>query len=126
MAENDRYRSRLRVVGNDNEEPPALKSSGGGGTYDDMEPRVIALEEGLKRIEGKIDTLVERTFEMKGQLSAMPSAVTFGDIRGALGKLEGRIDRLPTTAKVGALVGIIGGVVLILTKWLEIKTFFGI
>jgi hypothetical protein len=52
----------------------ALKSGGGGGTFDPMERRVSALEEGFKRIEPKLDTVVKDTSEIKGRLSAMPTS----------------------------------------------------
>ncbi|MCK1706131.1 hypothetical protein IVA86_33200 [Bradyrhizobium sp. 146] len=99
---------------------PSLKGGGSDGTFDDMEARVSALEEGLKRIENKLDQLGDRTSEMKGQLSGMPSAATFGDIKGALGKLEGRVDALPTTAKLGALLALAVAAITIVTKWSEL------
>lgn len=109
-----------------------LKAAGGGGTFDPMEARVATLEEGFKRIELKLDRLVESVAEMKGQLSAMPSAETFGDIKRSLGRLEemptaiafgelkGRVDSLPTTGKMAAIVSIAGGVVALILKWPEI------
>lgn len=99
---------------------PSLKGGGSDGTFGDMEARVSALEEGLKRIEAKLDQLGDRTSEMKGQLSAMPTAATFGDIKGALGKLEGRVDALPTTTKLGVLLGLMVAAITIVTKWSEL------
>jgi hypothetical protein len=89
---------------------PTLKSSGGGGTFDGMEPRVAALEKGFERIEKKLDTLLTDVAEMKGQLKGMPSAIAFGE-------LKGRVDSLPTTAKVASLLGIAVAIVTLITKW---------
>jgi hypothetical protein len=97
-----------------------LKTGGGGGTFDPMEARVAILEEGFKRIELKLDKLVESVAEMKGQLSAMPSAETFGEIQHALGKLEGRVDSLPTISKMAGLIAIAVGVLALLAKWPEL------
>ncbi|MBN9601844.1 MAG: hypothetical protein J0G33_02825 [Afipia felis] len=92
------------------EAEPALKSGGGGGTFDGMEPRVAALEKGFERIEKKLDTLLTDVAEMKGQLKGMPSAIAFGE-------LKGRVDSLPTTAKVASLLGIAVAIVTLITKW---------
>lgn len=53
---------------------PDLPSSGGGGTYDGMEPRVARLEEDMK--------------EVRADLKA---------IRVDLSYLRGKVDNLPTT-----------------------------
>jgi hypothetical protein len=109
-----------------------LKAAGGGGAFDPKEARVAILEEGFKRIELKLDKLVESVAEIKGQLSAMPSAETFGEIKRSLGKLEGmptaiafgelkgRVDSLPTTGQMAAIISIAGGVVTLILKWPEI------
>lgn len=52
MAEGNRYQSHLRVVGNDNE--ASLKSGGGDGTYDGMEPRVAKLEAAVEHMQRDI------------------------------------------------------------------------
>jgi hypothetical protein len=66
-----------------------LRGEGGGGTSGPMEPRIIALEEGFKRIEQKLDrlgsdiadvksdvkSLVPDLAELKGQVRAMPTAI---------------------------------------------------
>ena len=97
-----------------------LKATGGGGTFDPMEARVAILEEGFRRIELKLDQLVESVAELKGQLSAMPSAETFGDINRSLGRLEGRVDGLPTISKIAGLIAIAVGVLALLAKWPEL------
>jgi hypothetical protein len=97
-----------------------LKAGGGSGTFDPMEARVAILEEGFKRIELKLDKLVESVAEIKGQLSVMPSAETFGELNRSLGRLEGRVDTLPTTSKMAALMAIAVGVVALLAKWPEV------
>jgi hypothetical protein len=92
-----------------------------------MEARVAIPEEGFRRIELKLDKLVDgvaelkaRVAEIKGHLSAMPSAETFGEIRHALGKLEGRVDSLPTTSKTAGLIAIAVGNLALLAKWPEV------
>lgn len=97
-----------------------LKASGGGGTFDPMEARVAILEDGFRRIELKLDTLVESVAELKGQLNAMPSAETFGTIERSLGRLEGRVDSLPTISKMAGLIAIAVGVLALLAKWPEV------
>jgi hypothetical protein len=99
----------------------SLKSGGPGGTSGGMEARVKSLEDGQKRVEEKLDKLVTQSSEIKGQLSAMPSAATFGDIKGSLGKLEGRVDALPTTAKAATFFAIAVAIITIVTKWSELK-----
>jgi hypothetical protein len=89
-----------------------------------MDGRITALEASHRRIEDKLDGLVTQTAELKGQLGAMPSATTFGEIKGALGKLEGRVETLPTTAKLAALLAIAVAAITILTKWAELKAAF--
>ena len=50
-----------------------LNSSGGGGTSDDMEARVKALEGRVDKIDGKLDTLLRDSSEIKGRIANMPS-----------------------------------------------------
>jgi hypothetical protein len=50
----------------------------------------------------------------------MPSAETFGEIQHALGKLEGRVDSLPTISKMEGLMVIAVGVLATLAKWPEL------
>ncbi|MBB3944678.1 hypothetical protein GGQ73_000603 [Rhizobium skierniewicense] len=87
-----------------------LKSGGGGGTFDGMEPRVRALEDDMKR-------LLQDTAEIKGMLRSAPSAVAFGE-------LKGRVDSLPTTAKMAAIISLAVGVLTLLTRWHDIVIFF--
>lgn len=95
----------------------SLKSGDGGGTFDDMEARVKILEAGMARIEPKLDALIASVAEMKGQLNAMPSAATFGDLKGAVGKLEGRVEGLPSLGKIAAIVTLVGAAMTIIIKW---------
>lgn len=101
-----------------------LKGGGSDGTFDDMEPRVKALEDGQKSILEKLEKLMVQSGELKGQLTGMPSAATFGTISEKLGELKGRIDRLPSTAKIGTLFAIAVAIVTIATRWSDIKTLF--
>jgi hypothetical protein len=84
--------------------PPArLPSDGGDGTFDGMEARVKALEDDMKKI-------LQDTAEIKGMLRTAPSAVDFGE-------LKGRVNALPTTAKVASIVAIVGVIVTIALRW---------
>ncbi len=95
-----------------------LSSGSGGGTFDGMEARVKRLEDDMSEIRKDLKTLLIDSAEMKGMLKGMPSAQSFGE-------LKGRVDSLPTTAKVATLLGILGVLVTIATKWVELKTMFG-
>jgi hypothetical protein len=95
----------------------SLHSGGGGGTFDDMEQRVKALEEGMKEIRGDLKSLLQNTAEIKGKVDGLPSAYEFG-------QLKGRVDSLPTTGKVAALLGIAVAIITIITKFPEIATLF--
>ncbi|AOF91692.1 hypothetical protein [Sinorhizobium sp. RAC02] len=88
-----------------------LKSGDGGGTFDGMEARVKAFEDDMKKI-------LQDTAEIKGMLRAAPSTVDFGEMKG-------RVNSLPTTAKVATIVGIAAGLVTILTRWNELSSLFG-
>lgn len=87
------------------ESPKELKGGGGSGTFDGMEARVKALEDDMKKI-------LQDTAEIKGMLRAAPSAVDFGE-------LKGRVNSLPTTAKVGTLLAIAVAVITIATRWAD-------
>jgi hypothetical protein len=81
--------------------------SGGGGPpgEPELEARVRALEDDMKKI-------LQDTAEIKGMLRAAPSAVDFGE-------LKGRVNSLPTTAKVGTLLAIAVAVITIATRWTD-------
>lgn len=93
----------------------SLKSGGGGGTYDDMEARVKALEEKFGQIDAKLGSIGNDLAYIKGKFEGMPSASAFGE-------LKGRVDSLPTTTKVATLLAIAVALVTLLTKWPEIST----
>lgn len=88
----------------------ALKSGGGGGTFDGMEARVKSLEDDMKK-------LLQDTAEIKGMLRAAPSAIEFGE-------LKGRVNALPTTAKVAGIVSMVGVLVTLALRWTEILAIF--
>lgn len=119
MADNE----RLRLP--DDWFPPAspnLKGSGGGGTYDDMDHRITALEKGYEKIDGKIDKLTElvnsfglktseRLSSIEGRLVGIERDIgtkaakaDLTSIEVKLGSVEGRISNLPTTAAMITLV----------------------
>jgi hypothetical protein len=52
---------------------PSLKSGDGGGTFDDMEARVKALESSVSEIKADLKTILKDTSEIKGKLSNMPA-----------------------------------------------------
>ena len=67
-----------------------LKSGGGGGTFDGMEPRIIALETSLKHVQGDV---AELRSDMKTVLSR-------------LSVIDGKLSNLPTTWQmIFAIVG---------------------
>jgi hypothetical protein len=86
--------------------PTGLKSGDGGGTFDGMEARVKALEDDMKK-------LLQDTAEIKGMLRAAPSAIEFGE-------LKGRVNSLPTTAKVAGIVSMVGVLITLALRWTEI------
>lgn len=87
-----------------------LKSGGGGGTFDGMEARVKSLEDDMKK-------LLQDTAEIKGMLRNMPSAESFGH-------LKGRVDSLPTTAKVATIISIAVGLMTLIVRWQDLVSFF--
>ena len=102
----------------------ALYSGGGGGTFDQMEARVKALEDKFEKVDSKLDTIIGELSSvrtdiayLKGKIEGMPSAQAFGE-------LKGRVESLPTTAKVAAIIGIAVGILTLLTRWTEISAWF--
>lgn len=49
-----------------------LKDGDGGSTFDPMEARVKALENRADRIDGKLDTLIEKVARMEGEIHRLP------------------------------------------------------
>lgn len=100
-----------------------LKGGDGGGTFDPMEARVIALEATTKRIEDKLDKVLDKTGKIEidiarldGKVSALPNAESFGHLRG-------RVDSLPTIPKIAGLFAIIGVLISIASNWEKVSTF---
>ena len=91
-----------------------LKSSGGDGTFDDMETRVKTLEDGMKEINSDLKTLLLSTTKIEGKIDGLPSAFEFG-------QLKGRVDSLPTLAKLSAVLGALTAVIVIINNWSVIK-----
>lgn len=91
-----------------------LKSGGGGGTIDDMEARVKRLEDDMKEIKGDLKSLLQSSAEIKGKIDGLPSAYEFG-------QLKGRVDTLPTIAKITGLLSIATAVIVVLNNWSVIK-----
>lgn len=94
-----------------------LSSGGGGGNYGDMEKRVETLEKKFDRIELKLDSIGNDLAYIKGKIEGLPSASAFGE-------LKGRVDSLPTTARVATLLSIAVAVITIAARWVEITALF--
>lgn len=104
-----------------------LKSGDGSGTFGGMEQRVAALEAKTDRIETKLDGLVasfadfksdlkpliKDVAEIKGHINGMPSAQAFGE-------LKGRVDSLPTTAKISSLLALAVAIAGLAFNWAPI------
>lgn len=102
----------------------------------DIERRVTTLESDMKKV-------LQDTAEIKGLLRGMPTSADFKDLKAMLaadigelkgrvaglpsavdfGELRGRVNALPTTAKIASIVSIIGAVVAIVLRWPEIFAF---
>ncbi|MBZ9600467.1 hypothetical protein [Phyllobacterium chamaecytisi] len=146
----------------------SLKSTDGGGTFDDMEHRVAFLEKSFEKLDGKLDVIInsiaglkedvsilkgevsglkgdvsglkgdvaglkEGVAYMKGKVETLPTVESFaalsqslGQLTGhvhtlpsaaAFGELKGRVDSLPTTAKLASLLAVAVGVIAIINKW---------
>lgn len=109
MAEIDYSLPDRRLDKLENKTRTGLKSGGGGDRFDPMEGRVKALEDGMARIEPKLDALVASVAELKGQVGMMPTAHMFGDLRAQVATLTERITHLPSkgfvvTSTLAALV----------------------
>ena len=90
-----------------------MESGGGDGTPDGMEARVKTLEDDMKEIRSDLKALRLDTAEIKGKLSGMPSAE-------ALGQLRGRVESLPTTARLAGLLAIAVAIFTLVTKWSDV------
>lgn len=97
---------------------PNLKTGGGDGTSDDMEARVTKLERQFEAIDGKLNSISTDLAYIKGKFESAPTAKDFGE-------LKGRVDSLPTTAKLATVVGIIGAIITIISKFQDIRVWFG-
>lgn len=51
----------------------ALPGGGGGGIYDDMDPRVDALESRMDRFEGKLDRIGDGLADIRVELAKKPT-----------------------------------------------------
>jgi len=71
----------------------ALKSGGGGGTFDGMDARVTSLEKDMTKIKT----------DMK-------------DVRERMARMEGEISRLPGYPGIATIVALVGGGLLIVSR----------
>lgn len=94
--------------------------SGGGDGGGEMEARVKALEDKFDKIDGRLVSIGSDMSYLRGKSEAAPSAKDFGE-------LKGRVDSLPTTAKLATLLGIAVAAITILNNWDKISVaLFGV
>lgn len=100
------YKSKLPRA-----QPSSLKGGDGGGTFDDMEPRVAALEKRFDRLEGQLDKLTEKV----------------SDLRVDMGIVKERVSHLPTKGwaftVAAAIIAATGTIVTLapkLQQWLGV------
>lgn len=98
-----------------------LKSGDGGGTFDGMEARVVALEALAKQTNEKLDKLIERSVKVELDLARLDGKVTALPNAEAFGHLRGRVDSLPTIPKIAGLFAIIGVLISIASNWDKIS-----
>lgn len=79
---NESYNREMRSILHDAEH--TLKGGGGGGTFDGMDARVSALEATSKRIEEKLDKLIDKTSKIEIDVA----------------RLDGKVSTLPTTLQL--------------------------
>jgi hypothetical protein len=65
----DNYRQQSEGVATSS----ALKSGGGGGTFDDMEARVKRLEDDMSELKSHVKAMRADLSYIRGKLDAMPS-----------------------------------------------------
>lgn len=82
---------------------------------DDLEARVSRLEGDMSEIKTDLKAIRGDLSYMKGKFESAPNARDFGE-------LKGRVDSLPTTAKLAALLAIAVAVITILNNWDKIST----
>lgn len=101
--------------------------SDGGSGVSDLEPRVRRLEEDGKEIRSDLKAIMRDLAEMKGAMATTGDIVL---INKEIGELKGRLNSLPTTAKLATIVAIIGGVFAIIANWDKVtpvlKSWFGV
>ncbi|MBN9044850.1 MAG: hypothetical protein J0H18_04190 [Rhizobiales bacterium] len=108
-----------------------LQGGGGGNTFDPMEARVSALEAASKRIEEKLDKLIDKLGQIEveivrldGRISTMDAKVEALPSAEAFGHLRGRVDSLPTISKVAGLLTIAVAAITILNNWQSLVSLF--
>jgi len=102
--------------------------SGLKGDVSILKGDVSGLKEGVACMRGKVETLPtvesfaalsQSLGQLSGHVHTLPSAAAFGE-------LKGRVDSLPTTAKLASLLAIAVGVIAIINTWPKvIDTIFG-
>lgn len=104
----DSFRQRSLQAANDG--PAALKSGGGGDTFDPMEARVTVLEKAVERIDGKMDTLSKDLVDLKIQTATLVE----------------RINHLPTKEFIyKGIAGLIAAMVAVSVLGPKLQTLFG-
>ena len=100
-----------------------LKPGDFGGRLDAMERRVQILEDDMREVKTDLKAVLIDTAEIKGTLKGMPTAAAFAELKGAVGELKGRVDALPTMAKMNSAIGLATAVIVVLNNWSLLKTW---
>jgi len=94
-----------------------LSGGDGGGTYDGMETRVKALEGKFEKVDSKLDTIINEVGNLRADVSYMKGKLETAPSAQAFGELKGRVDSLPTMAKLATLLGVAVAATTILNNW---------
>lgn len=105
----------------------ALKSGGGGGTFDGMEARVKRLEDDMKEVKGDLKSLLVTSAEIKTLLQSVSSK---SDVESAKAGLSDRISSIEGQAKhmltFWQFLIVVGGLLAIILRWPELFKLIGV
>lgn len=91
----------------------------------DVEFRVKRLEDDSKETRADLKAIMNTLAEIKGTMSGLATKSELGDVRVALGKLETRVEKLPSTGKVATYLAIAVALITIAVRWSDLITYFG-
>ncbi|ASL41516.1 MULTISPECIES: hypothetical protein [Acetobacter] len=98
------------VVDNGKDEDNSRIGGSGGGDDGDMERRIAKLED-------KLETLQVTLTSIQVTLATVATKNDVKNVEVELAGIKGKIDNIPTTAKVAAIIAIVGAL-LKLVPWL--------